>query len=241
MNRSRVINLCAAFTAGTLALAVAVSAPAALAAPLTASTATPRPAQTPKPTRTPRPTKTPRAAGATATTAAPAATRDPNAKLNPEASFALAQKDPCGLIPKAEMANMAATVKTRDGRSWCEYSQGQAAFDVVEIDRDDDGTVLAKSLARFVVNNGCGRDKVPTDADMKPFTSKPLIDKLKLLVEQANKCGSKYAPVAGLGSLAYTDNGNLLIVVDKYLMNAYVQGSKGDEQARKLALRAFVR
>jgi len=44
----------------------------------------------------------------------------------------------------------------RDGRSWYEYNAGLAGFAIVEIDRDDDGRVLANDLARFAVNNGCG-------------------------------------------------------------------------------------
>jgi len=48
--------------------------------------------------------------------------------------------------------------------------------------------------------------------------TKPLTDKLTLLVEQSSKCGSKYAPVTNLGSLAYADNGNLRVIMDNYLM-----------------------
>lgn len=220
------------------------ASPALAALPEQTTTAT----RTPRPTRTPRLTATPRLA---VTTVPATINANPNAntKLNPATAFALAQKDPCGLVSPADAARLLnvksvpSQAMTRDDRAWCEYGDMASGLAIVEIDHDEDGRVLAKDLARFAMNNGCGRDKTPSEADMQPFTSKPLIDKLKLLVEQANKCGSKYIPVGGLGMVAFTDAGNLIIVDGKYLMNAYVQlqAGKADEQARRLATLAFAR
>ncbi len=209
----------------------------ALAAPQAAATATP------KPTRTPRPTKTPKVKATVTVTVAPVATRDPNAKLNPEASFALAQKDPCGLVTVADLEKIIGTklgkgapFDVATGRG-CEYNS-PAGLVAVSVERDDKGQLLTMALASHVIS-GCTRDKVPSEADRAPFTAKTLADKWKTLVAEENKCGRKYAPVAGFGPDAYADDGILRIVIGKHMLSAEVPGSTA--KAIALVKLAFVR
>ncbi len=106
------------------------------------------------------------------------------------------------------------------------------------MERDDTGRLLTQALASHVIS-GCTRDKVPSEADRAPFTAKTLADKWKTLVAEENKCGRKYAPVAGFGPDAYADDGILRIVIGKHMLSAEVPGST--EKAIALAKLAFVR
>jgi hypothetical protein len=193
---------------------------------------------------------------ATATRARVARTPTPSAKttaaakagaLTPAKAYEIAKKDPCGLVKTADVGKLVntrtldAAPETRGAEYLCVYSAGSVYYNVVSISRDDDGSVLANSLARFDVNKGCGRDKKPSDADLAPYKKMALADKLKQLVEKSNGCGGAYKAAPALGANAYLDSGNLLIVVDKYLLNTYVQGDASGETAIKLARLAFAR
>lgn len=230
-----------------------VAAQVASAAPLAANTATPAPTRTPRPTRTARPTRTPRPTATRRSTATPigakitptpAATRaTASGALNPDASYAMAQNDPCALVTLADLEKLlgekvtvGAPFDVANGRG-CEYNTRAGLVSIAAV-RDDNGRTLTQALASHVIS-GCTRDKVPTEADRAPFLKKPLAEKWRLLAAEENKCGSKFAPVTEFGPDAYADRGRLFIVLGKHELSAEVPGST--EKAIALAKLAFVR
>ena len=229
-----------------LLLAWGIASPSALAAPLAVSTATRaiKPTRTPRPTATRRPTATPNAPKTTPTPA-PTRTVGGSGKINPEASFELLQKDPCGLVSAAALETLLGKKLTAKPAPFtglanglaCDYAAGQDAI-FLAVERDDKKTLLARRLAN-IEKGGCGSSYNPTEAEMKPFTEKTLIEKWKLMVAASNKCGSKYVPVPELGADAYADNGILRVVIGNYMLSAEVPGST--EKAIALAKLAFMR
>jgi hypothetical protein len=226
-------------TLTSLAFAALLAQPASARSPAQSATRTPAPtarATATRPARTPTPAKP----AAKTTSAAPA-----GAALAPAKAYEAAKKDPCALVKVDAVAKLigarglSAVGETRGAEYLCVYSNGQNYYNVVSISRDDDGSVFASALARYDVNKGCGRDKRPADADLAPYRKMALADKLKRVVEQSNKCGAKYKPVAEFGPNAFIDDDNLLIVIDTYLLNTYVQESTAADAALKLARLAF--